>query len=212
MVAAGRSERFGSAKLLEPLGEARVIDHAVGAASLASEGVVLVTDDDDVSAGQPVAKVVAGGQTRSASVRAGLAAVPADVDLVLVHDAARPAASVLLFQRVIAALDNDGVDAVVPVIPVTDTVKRVDGSGLIEATLDRTDLVLVQTPQGFRRDALENAHASDPEATDDAALIERGTGTVVTVPGEVMNLKVTTPFDLELMRGVWNQPGSGVDV
>jgi 2-C-methyl-D-erythritol 4-phosphate cytidylyltransferase len=202
VVAAGQSIRFGTPKLLEPLGGRRVIDHALAAAGEWSDGVVLVTDDPAISSGQVVDRVVSGGSTRSESVRAGLAAVPSMVEIVLVHDAARPLAPVELFEAVAAAL-VDGVDAVVPAVAVVDTIKRVDARGLVVETLNRSELVAVQTPQAFRRAALEAAHLSGGEATDDAALIEQAGGTVVTVKGSATNIKVTEPRDLEFMRSMY---------
>lgn len=139
--------------------------------------------------------VVAGGSTRSASVRAGLAAVPADAQVVLVHDAARPLAPPALFASVIAAV-RDGADGAVPGLPVTDTIKRVARGRVVE-TLDRGTLVAVQTPQAFAASALRRAHASEPEATDDAALIEAAGGAVVVVLGDPANAKITRPGDLE---------------
>jgi len=202
VVAAGRSTRFGGPKLLQPLGTAdeRVIDHSVRTAVAVSDGVVLVTDTAEIAAGQPVDTVVPGGDTRSASVRAGLAAVPDDATVVLVHDAARPAASEALFGRVIGAMSDSEVDGVVPALAVADTIKHLDASGLVRATLDRAGLVAVQTPQGFRRSTLIAAHSLGGEATDDAALIEQHGGTVISVVGEPENFKITTPLDLVLMR------------
>src|SRR4051812_42659911 len=116
--------------------------------------------------------VTAGGNTRQESVRLGLAALPAMVEHVLVHDAARALAPPALFGSVIAAL-RAGADAVVPVLPLTDTVKRVADDHVI-GTVDRTELCAVQTPQGFSRSVLEQAHRQAAGiATDDAALVER---------------------------------------
>ncbi len=149
--------------------------------------------------------VVAGGATRSASVRAGLGTVPDDVDVVVCHDAARPGASAALFDAVIAAV-RSGADAAVPVLPVYDTLKRVpawrDSGGTVTATVDRTGLFAVQTPQAFRREALVAAHAGAPEATDDAALIEAAGGTVLAVPGEAEAHKVTTQADLVIVEAL----------
>ncbi len=106
------------------------------------------------------------------------------------HDAARPARDALdLFDAVIAAV-RAGADAAVPALPVADTLKRVDGTRVVE-TVDRTDLVAVQTPQAFRAAALRAAHATAADATDDAALVEAAGGTVVVVPGDSRNLKIT---------------------
>jgi 2-C-methyl-D-erythritol 4-phosphate cytidylyltransferase len=145
--------------------------------------------------------VVPGGVERQDSVRRGLAALPAEVDLVLVHDAARALTPAALIEAVVEAL-RSGADAVVPVLPVTDTVKRVDGDRVI-STVDRSHLRSVQTPQGFRRSLLEEAHATDHAgATDDAALVERLGRTVLTVPGDVEAFKVTRPVDLLLAAAV----------
>lgn len=145
--------------------------------------------------------VVPGGAERQDSVRTALAALPPAVDLVLVHDAARALTPPGLVEDVVAALVA-GVDAVVPVLPVTDTVKRVDGDRVI-ATVDRSHLRSVQTPQGFRRSVLDEAHAQDHAgATDDAALVERLGRTVLTVPGDVEAFKVTLPLDLLLAEAV----------
>ena len=142
---------------------------------------------------------VAGGATRSESVRAGLAAVPAAATIVCVHDAARPLASPVLFDAVVAAV-HGGADAVVPAVPVTDTIKVVDAAGTVVATPDRTTLVAVQTPQAFRAGVLRRAHLTGDDGTDDAALVERLGSRVVTVPGEPWNRKITTPDDLEWAR------------
>ena len=154
------------------------------------------TDDPEIAAGHDVDAVVPGGSSRSGSVRSGLAAVPADVDVVLVHDAARPGASPELFRRVIAAIEN-GADAVVPGVAVVDTIKRVDAAGRVLETLDRSELVRVQTPQVFRAAALRKAHATySGVATDDASMIEGTGGTVGTFPGSPANIKITYEHDL----------------
>lgn len=201
VVAAGSGSRFGRAKQYERLGDRRVLDWALAAARGVSEGVVLVVPPD--SAGRREAgvdAVVPGGTTRSESVRAGLAAVPGEADVILVHDAARPLASAALFEAVVAAV-RGGADAAIPGVPVANTVKRVDGARVIE-TLDRSDLIEVQTPQGFAAAALRAAHAGEPEATDDAGLIETAGGRVVVVAGEPSNLKLTHPHDLAVARSL----------
>jgi 2-C-methyl-D-erythritol 4-phosphate cytidylyltransferase len=152
---------------------------------------VLVVPPDRVDDVEPLADVVvAGGATRSASVRAGLAALPADADVVLVHDAARPYASSELWRRVLDGV-RAGADGVVPCVPVVDTLREVGGS-----TVDRARFVAVQTPQGFAADALRRAHAGDPEGTDDASLVEACGGKVLVVDGDPDNRKITTPADL----------------
>jgi 2-C-methyl-D-erythritol 4-phosphate cytidylyltransferase len=138
-------------------------------------------------------------------VRNGLAAVPADAAIVCVHDAARPLATPELYARVIAAVAA-GADGAIPGVPVTDTIKLVDelvdGGGTVVGTPDRARLVAVQTPQAFRAEMLRAAHAAGGEGTDDAALVEAEGGRVVVVPGEVENLKVTTPSDLDRVAEV----------
>lgn len=145
--------------------------------------------------------VVVGGAERQDSVRAALAALPAAVDLVLVHDAARCLTPVAVVERVVAAL-RDGADAVVPVLPLADTVKQVDGDRVV-TTVDRSALRVVQTPQGFRRAVLERVHGSTgPVLTDDAGLVEAAGGTVRTVAGADEAFKVTRPLDLVLAEAL----------
>lgn len=138
-------------------------------------------------------RLVAGGQTRSASVRAGLGELPDDVEAVLVHDAARPLVGADLIDRVLKALEES--DAVVPVVPLTDTIKRAR-DGRVAETLARDELVGAQTPQGFRVTVLRAAHADAADATDDAHLVELTGTPVATVPGDERNIKVTTSVDL----------------
>ncbi len=146
---------------------------------------------------------IAGGPTRQASVSFGLAAVATDVDTVLVHDVARPFVPVAVVDRVLAAL-AEGVDAVIPTRPVTDTIKQVDEDGAVVATLDRSELRVVQTPQGFRRAVLEAAHAAGVgrNFTDDAALVEAHGGQVTVVDGADEAFKITRPWDLALAEAV----------
>ncbi len=147
-------------------------------------------------------RVVPGGPERTDSVAAGVAALSAGVEHVLVHDAARPLAPPELFARVVAAL-RSGKDAVVPGIPVTDTIKQVNAAGAVVATPNRSVLRAVQTPQGFRRAVLEKAHAeARATATDDATLVERTGGTVHVVAGDPRAAKITGPADLEAVQQV----------
>lgn len=190
VVAAGRGERYGGSKLHEVVNGKRIVDWSVDDATAACDGVVVV-----VPPGEPG---VTGGATRSESVRNGLAAVPDDADVIVVHDAARPAAGVALFRAVIDAV-RAGADAAFPGVPVTDTIKRVDGDVVVE-TIDRAALVAVQTPQAFSAAALRAAHAGGGEATDDAALVEQAGGRVVVVPGHTANRKLTTPDDLAALE------------
>jgi 2-C-methyl-D-erythritol 4-phosphate cytidylyltransferase len=186
--------------VFERLGGRRRRDCGVEAAGAACAGVVLVVPVDRLGDPEPVDAVVAGGDTRSASVRAGLAAVPAGVETVVVHDAARPLAGEELFRRVIEPVDL-GLDAAICAVPVTDTVKAVR-DGRVTKTLDRRNLVAVQTPQAFRTTVLRRAHRGDPEATDDAGLVEAIGGRVLVVPGERRNLKVTDPDDLTMAEAL----------
>ena len=202
VVGGGAGARFGGAKQFSVLGGRRVVDWAVTAAAAACEGVVLVLPADQVGRValdvQPDA-VVAGGASRSASVRAGLAEVPEGVDAVVVHDAARPLAHPGLFSAVLDALAQ-GADGAVAAVPVADTLKRVGADGRVVETVDRNGLWAVQTPQAFRLDVLRAAHAGEPEATDDAGLVEAAGGRVVVVAGDRRNLKVTDPADLALLE------------
>lgn len=200
IVAAGSGSRFGGPKQYEMLGSTRVVDRSIATARGAAEHVALVVAAADVEetgrqfSSQPEIVVVAGGPSRSASVRNGLAVVPDDAEVVVVHDAARPLASVALFQSVIAAVSN-GADAAVPGVAVADSLRRIDGGAV-----DRSGVVAVQTPQAFRPSALRHAHRDEAEATDDATLVEMIGGKVVIVPGETTNFKITTAHDLAVAR------------
>jgi 2-C-methyl-D-erythritol 4-phosphate cytidylyltransferase len=195
VVAAGSGARFGGHKQFESLDEHRVVDWAVATARSASDGVVVVVPAE--FAVEP--GLVEGGATRVESVRCGLAAVPDDADVIVVHDGARPFASRALYDAVVAAV-RAGADGAVPGVAVTDTVKRVDDAGVVMATLERAALVTVQTPQAFRAEALRRAHAAGGEGTDDASLVEAVGGRVVTVAGEEDNRKITRPEDLAWAR------------
>ena len=192
VVAGGSGRRFGGAKQWMDLAGERVVDRSVATAAAVCDGVVVVVPASDLDDAEVpgAAAVVAGGASRSASVRAGLTRVPDQVDVVLVHDAARPLASVELFERVVAAV-RDGADVAIPVVPVTDTIRHVAGG-----VVDREELRAVQTPQGFAAPMLRAVHADEPDATDDAGLVEAAGGTVTLVEGETTNLKLTDPHDL----------------
>jgi 2-C-methyl-D-erythritol 4-phosphate cytidylyltransferase len=191
VVAAGSGTRFGRPKQYEPLAGGRVLDRALRDARAACDGVVLVVAPERAADPEPEAdRVVAGGSTRSASVRSGLAAVPPEAAVVVVHDGARPVAPLALWRRVITAVEG-GADAAVPVVPVTDTLREI-GVGAV----DRGRFEAVQTPQAFTADALRAVHRDAPEGTDDASLVEAAGGRVVTVEGDPSNLKITSPVDL----------------
>lgn len=213
--AAGRGDRLGpgTPKALRPLGGAPMLVHAVRAMSAARSIDMVVVAAPPAEAGEVRALlvshelpaevvVVAGGATRQASVAAALAVLPEAVDVVLVHDAARPLAPSELADAVVAAV-RAGADAVVPVVPVVDTVKVVSGS-TVTGTPDRATLRAVQTPQGFRRAVLARAHAQAGErtATDDAGLVEALGVPVHVVDGHPEAFKVTRPLDLVLAEAV----------
>jgi 2-C-methyl-D-erythritol 4-phosphate cytidylyltransferase len=199
LVAAGSGERLGAGrpKAFVVLAGRPMIEWSLMAIRAAGF-------DDIVVALPPGSNSVAdwigvpGGATRSESVRAALAvAPPGDV---VVHDAARPLVSADLFRQTLDALA--GVDCAVAAAPITDTVKEAGPDRLVAGTLDRTRLWAIQTPQAFRRAALERALAVPDEvlaqATDDAWLVERTGGTVRVVESSPANFKVTTPYDLEI--------------
>jgi len=215
VVAAGSGSRFGDPvpKQFTELGGLRVVDWAVAAAEAACHSVVAVLPPSHLDAGlPPTVRVVSGGASRAASVRAGLAAIPNEAAVIVVHDAARPLAGPALFQRVIEAVMMDGADGAVPGVPVADTIKRVDPSGgEVLETLDRAALRAIQTPQAFAAGVLRRAHAGEADATDDAALVEAAGGRVVVVDGDPVNLKITGPDDLERAEALLarRSPGDG---
>lgn len=214
VVAAGRGERLGHGrpKALVDLGGRPLLHHAL--AGLAAAGlppaVVVHTRGERAAfeaatADLEVAALVAGGDSRTASVAAGLAALD-DVDVVLVHDAARALTPASVIRAVAAAVTGDVV-AAAPGLPVSDTLKRVEGDTVV-ATVPRDGLVAVQTPQGFTRAALRTAHAVGGDATDDLALVEQALaagrlhGRVAVVPGAVEALKVTYASDLLVAEAI----------
>ena len=211
LVAAGAGERLGGdrpkafaglagrpllAESLERLDLSDWIDAIVVAAPAGWEEPAILLAEE--IAASKVAAVVTGGATRAESVRAALAEVPADVLVVLVHDAARPLVGDDVIERIMVRL-GEGLDGVVPGLQLADTVKRVEG-GLVAGTIDREALVTVQTPQGFVADRLREAYAGDlAGATDCASLVERAGGRVGVVAGDPRLLKVTNADDLEVV-------------
>jgi 2-C-methyl-D-erythritol 4-phosphate cytidylyltransferase len=209
IVAAGRGERLGLdrpkafaklngrpllAESLERLEWSDWVDSIVVAAPPDWEEPVILLAEE-LGCGKVVA-VVPGGESRAASVRAGLAEVPEDATVTLVHDAARPVLSEEVIDRLMTA-QNEGWDGVVPGMPVADTVKRVDGEQIVE-TIDRESLVGAQTPQVFVSPVLRDAAASGDDATDCAALVEARGGRIKVVAGDRRLMKITDPADLEL--------------
>lgn len=201
IAAAGSGERFGASipKALIHLGDKTLIEHAIANLAPVAQQIVVTAPagyEDQIRAlvGNEIT-VVTGGATRSESVRLGIAAVNAETEFVLVHDAARALASTTLAQSVIAALRGGDV-AVIPGLPEVDTVKVIDADGYVTSTPDRASLRKVQTPQGFKYSVLQAAHAIPQDATDDAVLVANAGHKVRIIEGEERALKITTPSDL----------------
>ena len=208
LVAAGRGERLGldHPKAFAKLGEDPLLAEPLRRLDDSEwvDAIVLVAPPgweepsillaEELGCGK-VSACVPGGETRADSVRAGLAEVPEDAVVVLVHDAARPLVPEAVIERVLAPL-VDGWDGVVPGVPVSDTLKRVGADGTVLETVERDSLYAVQTPQAFPADVLRRAVASGADATDCAGLVESSGGRVKVVPGDPLLLKVTTADDL----------------
>lgn len=209
-------------KAFVKLDDRTILQHAVArTAKLPAVDVVVVVVPADLVArarldlmfARPRVSVTAGGAERTDSVRAGIdhvLALAPDAKAILVHDAARPLTPASVFDRIIVAVSG-GCDAVVPALPVVDTLKRVAtdaGQTTVEATVDRETLRAIQTPQGFSVDALTRAyHAASGLATDDAGLVERCGIPVHVVDGDALAFKITTPWDLRIARGVVAESG-----
>lgn len=215
IVAAGSGQRLGAGapKALVSLAGRPLYGWSVEAFSAASRVdriVVAVPPGHEPDFTEPGIEVVAGGDYRSGSVANGLEHLGAEVgaDLLVVHDAARPLVTPDLIDAAIDALVADpGLDAVIAAAPVTDTIKRVDPDSRVVETLDRSELVSVQTPQVFRVSALARAIETGDlaAATDDASLIESAGGSVGVIDSPSGNIKVTVPGDLELAARLLEQ-------
>jgi 2-C-methyl-D-erythritol 4-phosphate cytidylyltransferase len=208
LVAAGRGERLGTdtpkafarlgelpllAEPLRRLDDSEWVDAIVVVAPPGWEEPSILLAEEIGAA--KVRAVVTGGETRAASVRAGLAEVPDDAAVVLVHDAARPLLTDEVIERVLAPL-GEGWDGAIPGLAVSDTVKRVGVDGGVVETVARDGLWAVQTPQAFPASTLRRAVASGADATDCAGLVEAGGGRVKVVAGDPLLLKITTADDL----------------
>ena len=202
VVAAGGSSRFGSDKQKVRIGEKTVLELSVAAAESVGSVVIatkaeFVTEiEKTFSSNQNVKSVVAGGSTRTASVSAGLTVVPETAEIVLVHDGARPLASQTLFKRIADEI-NAGVDAVVPAIEIKDSLRSIKGH-----EVSRTEIVAVQTPQGFKASTLRAAYLKQDEFSDDASKVEAEGVKVEIIEGEPNNLKITHPVDLLVARQI----------
>ena len=190
VLAGGSGRRFGGLKQFADVGGRRAVDRVVTAVRPVVDGVVLVLPAGLDWDGPAVDHVAVAGPTRAQSVRAGLALVPAPADIVVVHDAAHPLVREQLFEAVIAAV-RGGADGAVCVLPMTQVVERVE-DGLVVQVLPKHDQVLGQSPTAFRAEVLRRAHADDPEAVEDVGLVVSRGGRVATVPGDPLNLHVTT--------------------
>lgn len=213
--AAGKGIRLqrGEPKAFVTLGDRSLLQRSVDGLTMsgAVDRIVVVVPADLVEYSDdllgPDVTVVAGASERTESVRLGLA-VAEDAEVVLVHDAARALTPPSLISRVVAEV-RAGRGAVVPALPVADTIKAVDIMGAVVGTPDRSSLRAIQTPQGFRADLLRRAYsAASDAATDDAGLVERLGETVHTIVGDALAFKITTPHDLLLAEAITAQERS----
>jgi 2-C-methyl-D-erythritol 4-phosphate cytidylyltransferase len=206
--AAGLGLRLGGARpkaLHELAGKSLLIHCWQNVVAAPSVGAIIVAAPPDAVALVeeiiPGAIVVAGGLTRRESVAAALAAAPAEFDIILVHDAARALTPTSLMEAVAEAV-RAGHEAVIPGLPLVDTIKQVTADGRVIATVDRSTLRAVQTPQGFRRSVLAKAHTLTGDHTDDAGMVERLGVQVHTVEGHPHAMKITTPWDLVVAESI----------
>jgi 2-C-methyl-D-erythritol 4-phosphate cytidylyltransferase len=206
VLAAGTAQRFGGGKQWAQLGCERLVDRSVATAAATCDEVVVVLPPGTEWDGAPVAAVVAGGDARAASVRAGLAVVPDWVDVVVVHDAAHPLASAALFEAVVHEVAH-GADAAVPVLPASETVVEVRRGALVSLP-SSAPLALAQIPHAFNARVLRDAHRDEPDCRDDASLLVELGARVVAVAGETTNVHVTSPAELEMAERILTLPGA----
>jgi 2-C-methyl-D-erythritol 4-phosphate cytidylyltransferase len=199
----GTGARFGGAKQFASLGGLSLLGRSVAAADSVADGVVVVVPGGIEPDGLPPVGsrrvVVAGGAYRAASVRSGLAAVPADAAVIVVADAAHPLATPALFTAVVDAV-RAGAGGALPGLPLTEVVATVDAHGVRTGGMPREGHVLVQMPHAFRADLLRAAHAGGAEGVEDSTMVAALGARVVVVPGDPLNLHVTTPRELDLAR------------
>lgn len=227
VVAAGSGTRLGHAepKAFVPIAGRSILERALTTIFSMAEPVQVIVVapadrlDDARSSAATVAgvasdwvSVVAGGDTRQDSVAAGLALVADEVEIVLVHDSARAFTPTSQLEAVVAAVRATG-GGVVPGLPVADTIKQVDWTGAVERTVDRSQLVAVQTPQGFPKAELQAAYAgAADDFTDDAALFAASGHPVSTIEGDALAFKITTPWDLRRAEALVNEDAAPVDL
>jgi 2-C-methyl-D-erythritol 4-phosphate cytidylyltransferase len=214
LVAAGRSERMGFDKILATLAGQPVLNYSIEllASMEAITEIVVVTSPEkleqvrELVANRPHIRVVLGGDSRRSSVERGVAALPESVDLVLIHDAARPLVTAVTLAEGIRQGEATG--AAIAAIPVSDTIKLVANDGTVERTPERDRLFAAQTPQIFRRDWLDASYAklrdgdAPPLVTDEASLLEWAGYRVLVFPGDPRNIKLTNPLDLTLAEAL----------
>ncbi len=211
LLAAGKSERFGRPKLLEDVEGRVILEWSLLTSQKCDvvDDIVLVLSSellemaDELSRKYPkISKVVLGGRSRKESSEIGVKCVDGlDKDVVLIHDAARPFATCNLFRRV-----SEGVkscDAVVPAVPLRDTVAFVKNGSVVDVP-NRDNLKAIQTPQGFTLKVIKDAYEISQSVTDDSTLVLRNGGKVCWVEGEPMNIKITFPHDLEIVRALFH--------
>lgn len=217
IVAAGASTRFQSgSKILAPLNGVPVLRYALELfTQLDASHIVVVLGSDTLKGGSDLVNgfghrnltTCSGGATRTDSVRAGLADFPSEVDLIAIHDAARPLATEALAMRIIARAARSG--AAVPIVPVVDTIVSITDDGQVEAPLDRSQLRSVQTPQAFRRDWLERCLDGAAAYSDEGSALRAFGYPVSVVEGDPSNMKITWPGDLAIAEAILRQREGG---
>jgi 2-C-methyl-D-erythritol 4-phosphate cytidylyltransferase len=206
----GSGSRFGGAKQFVELNGTTMLERSIAATRTVCDGLVCVASDPAAAARLtgigPADRVVAGGASRAGSVRAGLAAVPDQVEIIVVADAAHPLASPALFAAVVTAV-RGGAEGALPGLAMTEAIADVRPDGTRGGSVSREGRVLVQMPQAFRADLLRAVHADAAEGVEDSAMVadlivDGRPARVVVIPGEVRNVHVTTPEELTLARAL----------